>query len=146
MPNWRAVAFGVIVEGLLAFTGVLLPIFGHAMLGFGGGFVAGALAGGGSRSGAEHGALTGVASAVLVTLLNVVIAATVGMGSPIATLLAEINPVFETIFAVPPWLAVTVGITTLVVMSFLGGTVGGWLRGEKPLPALPPDQRGRNRP
>lgn len=145
MPNWRAVGFGAAVAVLLAFFGVLVPVLGHAMLGVAAGFVAGALAGGGARPGAVTGLTTGVVGGFLVTVLGLAIAGTVGLGSPIAAVLSRVSPGFEALFALSAPIVVGVGAVTVVLMAGVGGLIGGVLRGDKPLPALPPEERNRDR-
>lgn len=146
MPNWRAVGFGVVVEGVLAFTGVLVPVFGHAMTGFAGGFAAGVLGGGGPRAGLDHGTVTGVAGAVLVSFVSVGIAVTVGFGSPIATIIGDAVPVLATVFSLDTPVTLLVGAVTVAAASVLGGVLGAALRGDTPLPTGPPEERGPNRP
>lgn len=146
MPNWRAVGFGVMVEGILAFTGVLVPIVGHAMIGVAGGFAAGILGGGGPRAGVGHGGVTGVLAAFLVTVVSVGIAVTVGFGSPIATILGDSVPLLATVFDLTTPVLLVVGALAVATASLLGGVLGAAIRGDAPLPATPPEERGRNRP
>lgn len=146
MPNWRAVGFGVVVEGVLAFTGVLVPIIGHAMTGIAGGFAAGILGGGGPRAGLDHGAVTGVGGAVLVSVVSVGIAVTVGFGSPIATIIGDAVPLLASVFSLDTPVTLFLGAVTVAASSIVGSVLGATLRGDTPLPAGPPEERGRNRP
>jgi hypothetical protein len=146
MPRWRAVAFGVSVQVLLAFLTHLVPILGHVMVGFGGGLVAGGLGGGRSRGGVEHGAVTGLIGGTLVMLLSGVATLAVGsVGSPIAESLRELLPVYDSVFGLGDAPLLVLGTLTLVLASIGGGALGGFVRGDRTLPRLPPEERGRER-
>lgn len=146
MPKWRAVAFGVSVQALLSFLAALVPAIGHAMIGAGGGFAAGALGGGGSRGGGEHGLATGVVGGALVGLLTTVSVIALGdVGSPLAETFADILPIYGDFLATGLGPVLLGGTLALVVASVGGGFLGGFLRGDRPLPRLPPEERGRER-
>lgn len=146
MPRWRAVAFGVSVQVLLAFLAHLVPIVGHVMVGFGGGFPAGALGGGRTRGGAEHGAVTGLIGGGLVVLISGVATVAVGgVGSPIADTLREALPMYDGLFGLGDGTLLVLGTLTLVIASICGGGLGGLVRGDRSLPRLPPEERGRER-
>lgn len=146
MPRWRAVAFGVSVQVLLAFLAHLVPIVGHVMVGFGGGFPAGALGGGRSRGGAEHGLLTGLFGGALVVLISGVASVAVGsVGSPIAETLRGALSLYDGLFDLGDATLIVLGTITLVLASLAGGALGGFIRGDRPLPRLPPEERGRER-
>lgn len=146
MPKWRAVAFGVGVQTLLAFLAHLVPVIGHAMIGLGGGFVAGALGGGRARGGIEHGLVTGVVGSLVVGLITVVAAVAVGStGSLVANTLRDTLPGYGGLLALGDIPLLLVGGVSLVVLSTLGGLFGGLIRGDRALPRLPPEERGRER-
>lgn len=146
MPRWRAVAFGVSVQVLLAFLAHLVPIVGHVMVGVGGGLVAGALGGGRTRGGVEHGAVTGLIGGALVVLLSGVATVAVGgLGSPIAVTLRDALPLYEGLFELGAATVLGLGTLTLFLASICGGALGGLVRGDRPLPRLPPEERGRER-
>lgn len=146
MPRWRAVAFGVSVQVLLAFLTFLVPVVGHVMVGFGGGLVAGALGGGRTRGGVENGALTGLLGGGLVVLLSGVATLAVGdVGSPIAVILRDLLPVYDGMFDLGDATLLGLGTLTLVMASICGGALGGLIRGDRALPRLPPEERGRER-
>ncbi|MFB6111245.1 MAG: hypothetical protein ABEJ35_01785 [Halobacteriaceae archaeon] len=146
MVRWRAIAFGVSVQGLLAFLAYLVPVIGHLMLGFGGGFAAGTLGGGRARGGALNGTLTGIAGTLLVTAIAIVAAVAVGaLGSPIARILQALSPAYGGVLALGTGPLLVVGALGLFASSVLGGLIGGWLRGDRALPTLPPEERARER-
>lgn len=146
MPRWRAVAFGVGVALLLAFFAHLVPVVGHAMIGFGAGFVAGALGGGRLRGGVEHGFTAGVASALLVGLVSALSTLAVGStGSPLARTLGDLFGVYGTLLEWSDELLLSVGLLVLVLSSLLAGALGGVVRGDRRLPRLPPEERARER-
>lgn len=146
MPKWRAVAFGVSVQVLLAFLAHLVPLVGHVMVGFGGGFPAGALGGGRTRGGAEHGVVTGLIGGALVALVSGVATVAVGgVGSPIATTLRETVSVYDGLLGLGDATLMVLGTVALVLASLCGGVLGGLVRGDRALPRLPPEERGRER-
>lgn len=146
MPRWRAVAFGVGVLALLSFLAHLVPVIGHAMIGLGGGFVAGALGGGRARGGTEHGLVTGVVGGLVVGLITVVAAVAVGStGSPVSTTLSDTLPGYGSLLTIGDIPLLVLGSLSLVLVSTLGGLLGGLIRGDRPLPRLPPEERGRER-
>jgi hypothetical protein len=146
MPRWRAVAFGVGVQGLLSFLAHLVPVIGHAMIGLGGGFVAGALGGGRARGGSEHGLATGVVGGLLVGLITLVAAVAVGStGSPVANTLRDTLPGYRGLLTLGEGPLLLIGMISVVVLSTIGGLLGGLVRGDRPLPRLPPEERGRER-
>jgi hypothetical protein len=116
------------------------------MIGTGAGFVAGALGGGRWRGGMEHGFLVGVASALLVGLISGVATLAVGStGSPVAATLADLSGAYAGLLEYSDEVLLSLGGVVLLVASLLAGAVGGFIRGDRPLPRLPPEERARER-
>ncbi|MFB6104232.1 MAG: DUF5518 domain-containing protein [Halobacteriaceae archaeon] len=137
MHSWRAIGFGVAVAAVLSFTGVLVPLVGHAMVGVAGGLAAGVLAGGGASDGARNGALVGVAAAALLTVLAVLI----GFDSSLATVLESSVAAMATIYTRSTPVLVVTGAAITILAAVAGGGIGGAIRGETPLPSVAPEDR-----
>lgn len=147
MVKWRAVWFGVVVAGLLAFGALVLPLVGHAGVGVAAGFVAGVLAGGGPTAGYQHGTLAGGVTALLVFVVQVALALAAGPAatlSPLETLApgaeAVLHPVVTAGFGLP---AAAGGALLVVVFADTAGALGGYVRGQREFPGRHEEERGR---